>query len=266
MNTAIYPKDTQNVKAVTGSVFFHALLGAWVILGVLPKDIMPQPIPQAMNVTIVAMPPKEKMVQKPVVSSNYNKPEPKKIVQAVKPRIVHQKALPPIQKTVSKILPKIVAQKPPLPTYHKQPFKPVKQFIAKTESTTPTLQKQNMGGIASSSPLSARTPTTKNTQSAVSVKPVKTTAPLFDAAYLNNPSPDYPTSAKRRRMEGKVMLRVVVSSQGTAKSVRVTKSSGFDILDESAKNTVSNWRFVPARKGNQNIEAQIIVPIDFRLG
>jgi protein TonB len=92
-----------------------------------------------------------------------------------------------------------------------------------------------------------------------------TTAPLFDAAYLNNPVPEYPSHAKRRKMQGTVRLAVVVSADGTAKSVEIEESSGFAILDASAKKAVTDWKFVPAKLGNQEVEARVIVPIDFRL-
>lgn len=92
-----------------------------------------------------------------------------------------------------------------------------------------------------------------------------TTAPLYDAAYLNNPVPEYPSHAKRRKMQGTVKLYVVVTVDGTAKSVEIEESSGFAILDASAKKAVSDWKFVPAKLGSQAVEAHVTVPIDFRL-
>jgi protein TonB len=91
------------------------------------------------------------------------------------------------------------------------------------------------------------------------------TKPLFDNAYLNNPAPEYPAHARRRNMEGTVMLDVMVSAEGIAHYVRIAESSGFSLLDESAKNAVSRWKFVPARRGSDIVEARVIVPIEFRL-
>ena len=53
-------------------------------------------------------------------------------------------------------------------------------------------------------------------------------------------------------------------AEGDPKSVQIRKSSGFDRLDEAALNAVRRWRFVPARRGNVAIAAQVIVPINFR--
>lgn len=114
---------------------------------------------------------------------------------------------------------------------------------------------------ASASP----SPSAGSNEAAPSSAQLVTTAPLFDAAYLNNPVPEYPAQAKRRGMEGSVMLGVVVRQDGTVKSVTVAESSGFAMLDASAQDAVSRWKFVPARKGNETVEARVMVPIDFRL-
>ena len=90
------------------------------------------------------------------------------------------------------------------------------------------------------------------------------TAARFDADYLRNPSPIYPQQSKRLKEEGTVQLLVLVSEHGDPQSVQVRTSSGFDRLDEAALLAVRQWRFVPAKRGNVAIAAQVIVPINFR--
>ena len=68
------------------------------------------------------------------------------------------------------------------------------------------------------------------------------TQPIFNASYLNNPTPQYPQSAKDAGVQGKVMLLVEVSEDGFAKIVQVSNSSGYSTLDNSAKNAVSKWK------------------------
>ena len=58
--------------------------------------------------------------------------------------------------------------------------------------------------------------------------------PRFGAAYLHNPPPDYPSSARRMGEQGRVLLRVLVSTKGDAESVQLESSSGSDRLDRSA--------------------------------
>ncbi|MEO8135894.1 MAG: energy transducer TonB [Betaproteobacteria bacterium] len=89
--------------------------------------------------------------------------------------------------------------------------------------------------------------------------------PRFDAAYLNNPPPAYPAFSRRTGEQGKVMLRVHVTAQGSTDEVTLKTSSGFPRLDESALNTVRQWRFVPARQGEQVVAAWVLVPLTFRL-
>jgi periplasmic protein TonB len=89
--------------------------------------------------------------------------------------------------------------------------------------------------------------------------------PIFDAAYLQNPAPYYPKSARNRGAQGKVMLEVKVTKFGKAAAVVIKKSSGFSALDEAAKDAVEYWKFVPAYVGAEAVEATVLVPIEFKL-
>ena len=87
----------------------------------------------------------------------------------------------------------------------------------------------------------------------------------FDADYLRNPPPPYPPLSRRMGEEGKVILRVSVNPQGTADAVEVRTSSGSARLDESALKTVRNWRFIPAKRGDDAVQSWVLVPIIFKL-
>lgn len=89
--------------------------------------------------------------------------------------------------------------------------------------------------------------------------------PSFGAAYLHNPTPSYPTAAKKLRLQGTTIVRVFVSPEGQPKSVALEKTSGVKILDDAAVEAVTHWSFVPARRGNEHISAWVNVPIKFRL-
>lgn len=93
-----------------------------------------------------------------------------------------------------------------------------------------------------------------------------TTVPRFDAAYLTNPKPAYPAYARRRGEEGTVRLKVLVTADGRASKVELDQSSGFGALDRAALEAVQDWRFVPARRGDQAVEAWVQIPVVFRLG
>lgn len=95
--------------------------------------------------------------------------------------------------------------------------------------------------------------------------PAPVVAARFDADYLNNPHPSYPPLSRRMREEGKVMLRVTVNPDGKPGLIEVARSSGFERLDNAAKQAVTRWSFVPARQGDRNIEASVLVPVVFKL-
>lgn len=84
-------------------------------------------------------------------------------------------------------------------------------------------------------------------------------------AYLRNPPPAYPKSARKRRLEGVVQLRVWVSSEGRVQDVKIQTSSGHRQLDQEAVKTVRRWRFIPAKRNGVACADEVIVPVRFRL-
>ncbi|MBS0210687.1 MAG: energy transducer TonB [Planctomycetes bacterium] len=82
---------------------------------------------------------------------------------------------------------------------------------------------------------------------------------------LYNPSPAYPTDARRVRAVGTVLLSVTVAATGTVKAATVLESSGNESLDAAALDVIWRWRFRPALRHGQPIDHTIGVPIRFRL-
>jgi protein TonB len=88
-------------------------------------------------------------------------------------------------------------------------------------------------------------------------------APSLDG--LHNPEPRYPLAARRRGLEGLVLLAVAVDAAGQVTGIEVKRSSGHHALDRAARRAVARWRFRPARLGEQPVAADIEVPVRFRL-
>jgi TonB family protein len=84
-------------------------------------------------------------------------------------------------------------------------------------------------------------------------------------AYAENPKPFYPQEARKWGYEGEVMLKVEVLSNGQVGQVEVKRSSGHEILDRSALNAVKQWKFIPAKKGENPIPFWVNIPIKFQL-
>lgn len=80
------------------------------------------------------------------------------------------------------------------------------------------------------------------------------------------PPPPYPALAEKRRLQGTVVLMILVDAEGNPVDVTVEQSSGSSLLDEAARKFVkARWRFVPAQAGGVAVSAYARVPIRFSL-
>lgn len=84
--------------------------------------------------------------------------------------------------------------------------------------------------------------------------------------YLSAPPPKYPRGALSRRIEGTVLLQVLVGVNGRPLDVTVSQSSGNRELDEAARSQIlKRWSFRPAMQNGQAVQALGMVPIAFTL-
>ena len=151
--------------------------------------------------------------------------------------------------------PKRAEPRPATPKPVSKPQPPRKTETVKLETT----RSEPLAEAPAAPP--EKVPTTPPAAAAVpAVTPAR-----FDAAYLKNPAPPYPPVSQRMGEEGKVVLRVLVSPQGTAESVEVKVSSGSNRLDDSALRTVRTWKFIPAKRGDVPLSSRVLVPIIFKL-
>ena len=83
---------------------------------------------------------------------------------------------------------------------------------------------------------------------------------------LHNPPPEYPLAERQAGHEGTVILLIRVEPDGAPSKVLIATSSGFPLLDASARNTVRRrWRFIAARQSGTAIAAEFLLPIRFTL-
>jgi protein TonB len=85
------------------------------------------------------------------------------------------------------------------------------------------------------------------------------------ATSRRNPKPEYPSIARRRGWEGKVLLRINVRADGLPGKIEVAESSGREALDESALRTVKRWTFTPAMRGAEAVDSTLTLSIVFKL-
>ncbi len=65
--------------------------------------------------------------------------------------------------------------------------------------------------------------------------------------------------------EGRVGLKILVRADGSVGDVEVAQSSGRSFLDRAAVREVSQWKFAPATRDGQPIDAWALVPLVFVL-
>ncbi|WP_458071276.1 TonB family protein [Rhodanobacter sp. BL-MT-08] len=84
-------------------------------------------------------------------------------------------------------------------------------------------------------------------------------------AYRSSPL-QFPVQAMREHMHGTVLLRVLVDETGKPLDVVIERSSGYALLDHSARQQVlSSWRFQPAMVDGKVVRAWARVPVSFDL-
>lgn len=107
--------------------------------------------------------------------------------------------------------------------------------------------------------------TTDTPQSAVPVGIASSSTVDYQSNYLNNPKPPYPALAIKLGLEGKVVILAEVLPSGKAGKVVIENSSGHELLDESALQTISKWQFASIRKDGVIKNQVVRIPITFNL-
>ncbi|WP_417831749.1 TonB family protein [Terasakiella sp.] len=232
---------------------FLALLGHVLVLGALyfiPKPEIQAPVPLS-GFEMVELPSPTVMPEVPNVQPVVPEldpvdqpmempPEPEKTVAMeaeVPDEIVVEKNIEKVAEPVARVK-VMVLKKPTPPKVARLPQKPAQQPVEKKHPVK--IQE-------------------------VSAPALSYIPPNAHVSYLRNPKPFYPRMARKRGMEGIVLLSVSVSAKGLVSALSIKKSSGFALLDNAAKETVKKWKFQPAQKGLKAVNAVVDVPIRFSL-
>jgi len=78
------------------------------------------------------------------------------------------------------------------------------------------------------------------------------------------PSPEYSDKARKKKLQGTVILQIVVSVEGQVRDAKVTKSLE-PSLDEQAIRAVNNWKFQPGKKDGVPVAVQLMTEVSFHL-
>ena len=87
---------------------------------------------------------------------------------------------------------------------------------------------------------------------------------MVPAEILSKPTPAYTEEARRLRVEGEVLLEVVLEASGRVHVVRVVRGLGHG-LDESAVRAAEQISFKPALRDGQPSDSTAVLHIIFQL-
>jgi TonB family protein len=94
--------------------------------------------------------------------------------------------------------------------------------------------------------------------------PAESTARAVPAEILSKPTPIYTQEARSLRIEGEVLLEVVLEASGSLHVVRVVRGLGHG-LDDSAVKAAEQIHFKPATRDGQPTDSTVVLHIIFQL-
>jgi len=89
-------------------------------------------------------------------------------------------------------------------------------------------------------------------------------APGVPAEILSKPTPDYTQEARSLKIEGEVLLEVVLEASGNLRVVRVVRGLGHG-LDDNAVKAAEQIHFKPATRNGQPADSTVVLHIIFQL-
>lgn len=78
------------------------------------------------------------------------------------------------------------------------------------------------------------------------------------------PDAEYTDEARKAQLSGKVVLSVVVETDGSTSNIEITKALGMG-LEQKAVEAVRQWKFKPATMAGRPVRARVNVEAAFRL-
>ncbi len=218
-------------------------------------------------------------------------PEPPKLVERISISLPPPPPPPPPQDIVVKELP---PPPPELPPIERQPLRPLppepKQFAKKKLPPPPELEPLQRRPLNPLPPMQQTITRQLPPPPPVDIRPIRPqefrplpplppepvvqqAAPVHEVSdlreatplYQHNPKPEYPLAARRRGLQGVVLLEVLIDVNGKVRNLRLAESSGHNSLDQAALQSVRTWLFSPGTVGGKPQEMWVKVPVRFEL-
>ncbi len=78
-------------------------------------------------------------------------------------------------------------------------------------------------------------------------------------------NPVYPEIFRRAGIEGEVMIKAMINEDGKVEKAEAVKASKPEFAEASIT-AIKQWEFTPATKDGKPVKAEVLVPLNFRLG
>ncbi|SRR5579885_653660 len=146
----------------------------------------------------------------------------------------------------------------------------VQQPKPQTVPPPPTLVKPTEPQVMPPPEIVVQTPPPPAAISAPPQQPATNPVPVNASAAgitSTHTTPPYPPNARRLGEQGQVLLKIMVTPQGSVSDAQVARSSGYPDLDQTAVDWVkSHWRYKPAMQNGVAIASttQAIVKFDLK--
>ncbi len=77
--------------------------------------------------------------------------------------------------------------------------------------------------------------------------------------------PKYPFEAKEEKVEGRVVVELIVTKNGIPYGERVVDAEPPDVFEVAALETIEQYQFIPAKKNGEAVDVRVRLPIKFAL-
>ncbi|MEC6796940.1 energy transducer TonB [Photobacterium sp. S4TG1] len=205
-----------------------------------------------------SVPTKSAPVKPPVISTmkrlakttTVDKTAPKKASTPKKTLTPKKKIAPPIKKNVTSVKKKTLT--------HTKNIKQISPAVAPTATTD---NKAALKPVKASSNQSNKTATT-----AINNAGAQTLQLVSKPTFVTRPGAvNYPKLAKRRGIEGQVLIEVWIGLKGQQLKQKLIKSSGAHILDNAAITAIKKWHFSSHIVNGKAIAHRVQIPVRFKL-
>jgi TonB family protein len=89
-------------------------------------------------------------------------------------------------------------------------------------------------------------------------------SPVHALEILDKPKPDYTEEARRRKIEGDVLLDVIFTATSEVRVLRVVQGLGYG-LNENAISAARRIRFTPASQSGSPIDQRVTIRVVFQI-